>query len=385
MDIASDDAGHIAAVWNKFLGMGNHRAQISLRSPGGGFTPALSFSDASQFGTDPAVGIAGDGVATVVWRRRPARRSSSRSRASTARGGRAGDQTLSTAGENPRIAVAPNGVAVATWVEGNAVNAAVARQRRRRLHRPRRDLRSPGAIDIDHAVAIDADGDAVAAWVRDGDVETNRRPRGGTFLGVQPIPGGGTANSLELAMAPNGRATAIWALAARPLGGPHVRAHRLARLRQRQLEPRRPRLAGRSPRDLAVRGRRRRQHRDRRMARDRRGQRGRAGRRAALGRELPRLPPAVELDLGRLLRAGRRGARRRGRRDLGRPERRAVGDPGDAPRARPRRRVRRRVRRRARVAADGRSDARASSTPSSPSTARATRPPPGAASGRTRA
>ena len=84
MDIASDDAGHIAAVWNKFLGMGNHRAQISLRSPGGSFTPALSFSDASNVGTDPAVGIAGDGVATVVWHELAGASSSSRSRASTA-------------------------------------------------------------------------------------------------------------------------------------------------------------------------------------------------------------------------------------------------------------------------------------------------------------
>ncbi|MET0685328.1 MAG: PKD domain-containing protein [Solirubrobacteraceae bacterium] len=217
MDIASDDAGHIAAVWNKFLGMGNNRSQISLRSPGGPFTPALSFSDASNVGTDPAVGIAGDGVATVVWHEMTGASQLVKVARFDRAGGRAADQTLSTAGDNPRVAVAPNGVAVATWVEGNAINAAVRDSGGGAFI----DIGAISAtaatgIDIDHAVALDADGDGVAAWVRDGNVETNRRPRGGTFLGVQPIPGGGTANSLELAMAPNGRATAIWALATTP-------------------------------------------------------------------------------------------------------------------------------------------------------------------------
>ena len=215
MDIASDDAGHIATVWNKFLGMGNHRAQISLRSPGGSFTPALSFSDASNVGTDPAVGIAGDGVATVVWHEMAGASQLVKVARFDRAGGRAGDQTLSTTGEHPQVAVAPNGVAVVTWVEGTAVHAAV-RDGGGSAFSDLGAISLTGTIDSTHDVAIDADGDAVAAWVRDGNVETNRRPRGGTFLGVQPIPGGGTANSLQLAMAPNGRATAIWALATVP-------------------------------------------------------------------------------------------------------------------------------------------------------------------------
>src|SRR5688572_26393062 len=125
LDIASDDAGHIAAVWNKFLGAGNHRAQISLRSPGGSFTPALSFSEASGVVTDPAVGTAGDGVATIVWHEMAGASQLVKVTRFDRAGGRAGDQTLSIAGENPRVAVAPNGVAIATWIEGNAVNAAV--------------------------------------------------------------------------------------------------------------------------------------------------------------------------------------------------------------------------------------------------------------------
>jgi hypothetical protein len=214
-EIASDDAGHVAAVWSKLLGPGNYRAQISLRSPGSGFTPALSISGATTVQADPAVGIDGDGVATVAWHEMSGASQLVKVARFDRAGGRAGDQTLSTAGENPRVAVAPNGVAVVTWTEGTAVHAAL-RDSGGGAFTDVGAISLTGTIESDHAVAVDADGDAVAAWVRGGIVETNRRARGGGFLGVQPIPGGGTANSLQLAMAPSGRATAIWALATTP-------------------------------------------------------------------------------------------------------------------------------------------------------------------------
>ena len=216
-EIASDDAGHVAAVWMKQTGMAplEYRTQLSLRSPGGGFTPAVNLSSASDQYTEPDVGVDGGGTATVAWSETTGATSSIKVARIDAAGSRSGDQTLSSAGRDPRIAVAVNGAAVVTWKEGNAIHAATRADGGSAFINAGA-ISATGMLEIDHAVEMDAAGNAIAAWVRGGAVETNPRPAGAGFLGVQPIPGGGTARALHLAMAPNGRATAIWELASLP-------------------------------------------------------------------------------------------------------------------------------------------------------------------------
>src|SRR5215217_7968096 len=67
--IASDAAGHLAAAWMKQTGSAplQYTARLALRSPGGGFGPAINVSQASEDTTAVDVAVDRAGTATVVW------------------------------------------------------------------------------------------------------------------------------------------------------------------------------------------------------------------------------------------------------------------------------------------------------------------------------
>ena len=221
--IASDAAGHLAAVWMKQTSSGplGYRAQLSVRSPGGSFSPVINVSPESEQTLSPDVGIDGSGTATVAWDETIGGVREIKVMRVSPAGEKSGVETLSTNAQgDPRVAVNADGIAVITWRESSAVHAAL----RLGATQSFTDVgpisgTAATAIDTDHDVVINAAGDAVAAWVRDGNVESNRRPAGGSFSApgdATPIAGGGNANNLVLAMAPSGQATAMWARAVVP-------------------------------------------------------------------------------------------------------------------------------------------------------------------------
>ena len=225
--IASDAAGHLAAVWMKQTGSAplRYTAQLALRSPGGGFGPVINISQASEQYTAVDVAVDGTGTATVVWDETIGGVTEVKAMRVTVDGVKNGAQTLAAAGDEPRVAVNANGVAVATWRESSQVHAAV----RGAASDPFTDVgaisgTASTAIAQIHDVAIDPAGNAVAVWIRDDTkVEANRRPAGGSFAApaaADTLENAGDANNLVLAIAPGGQATAMWT---RPLPTSQIR------------------------------------------------------------------------------------------------------------------------------------------------------------------
>ena len=211
--IAGDDAGHVAALWlrdDAAMGVTYH-VDYSLRSPGGGFTPAKQLSAAGASAESPAAAMDASGTATMAWIEDGALKVARVG----ADGGVSPVQTVVGAGASEsRVAVAPNGAAVLVWHEGGRVRAAT---------RPNGGADFTGSAPVSAAggmlsdpfsthVAVDDAGDAVVIWARDDVIEANARPAGGSFepAGTPVSTPGEIANNAVLAMSPAGHATALW-------------------------------------------------------------------------------------------------------------------------------------------------------------------------------
>ncbi len=211
--IASDDAGHVVAAWlrdDTAPGV-TYSVDVSLRSPGGGFTPAATLSPAGVGADPPSVGIDASGTATVVWAEAD---TSVKAIRIAPDGTRSAIETVAAgAADAPRVAVAPSGAAVLVWVDGGQVVAGTRAGPAGEFSAGTPISAAGGVSPESLRVAIDAAGDAVAAWRRADTVEANRRPAGGAFdppAGASTLSGNGATGSLALALAPDGRATALW-------------------------------------------------------------------------------------------------------------------------------------------------------------------------------
>ncbi len=216
-DIAGNDAGQSTAVWLKLDASAPgccYRVTIVQHSPGGGFSTPKPLSTAGLNADDPRIGIDAAGSATLVWSEYDGVINSIKA-VSVDPGGNLGVvQTLSTAATDaiaPRVAVSAGGTAVATWLEGGRIRAAV-RPAGASSFGSSDPISAAGTIDEVGDVAVDAAGDAIAAWVRNGVVEASRRPVGGSFQAVADAVSSASGTSeVVLAMTPSGRATAMWA------------------------------------------------------------------------------------------------------------------------------------------------------------------------------
>ena len=333
--IASDDAGHVVAAWlrdDTAPGV-TYSVDVSLRSPGGGFTPAATLSPAGVGADPPSVGIDASGTATVVWAE--------------------ADTSVKA------VRIAPDGTrsAVETVATGAGRRAARRRraERRRGAHLARR--RAGGGRDPRRR------GGRVLR--RHADLRRGRRQprepagrdrRGGRRRGGlapqqhgrgEPPPRrrrlrrarerqhavGQRRDRLARARARTGRARH------RPVGvhrpdHPDGEPHDRAELRRRHVERRHAGVAAGLDRAVAVARARRAEHRDRGVARPGPDELARrAGGHPALGRLVHELPAAVGRR-DRLRVAGRRRARRRRGRDLDRAQRRATRRAGGPARIR---------------------------------------------------
>jgi hypothetical protein len=214
--VGSDNAGHVAGVWQRLTGA-QGRIDYSLRSPGGGFTAAKTLSTGGVHALDPAVDVDAGGTATVAWSEPDGIKVTRVAADGTA----AAVETLGGAGAaQPQVAVAPNGAAVLAWEDGGGtVIAAASRAAGAATFVGAGTISPAGTIGSNSPrVAIDANGNALVAWIDAGNgtneaVRANRRPAGGNFAGTAEIvlaPQAGDLFDLALAMAPDGRATTMW-------------------------------------------------------------------------------------------------------------------------------------------------------------------------------
>jgi hypothetical protein len=200
----------------------NTRVQAIRRSASGALSAVKTLSAAGQDTVDPvAVGVDDNGNAVIAW----ARYDGGANRIQAVRwatGGSIGSvQTLSASGSNalePAVAVDPDGNAVVVWSRSDGANLRIQAIRRAAGGNLSsvKNLSTSGRDAHAARVGIDAQGNAIVAWLRsDGSnerVQVRRRSRGGTLSAVQTLSAAGqSAVTPSLAVDASGRAVVVWA------------------------------------------------------------------------------------------------------------------------------------------------------------------------------
>lgn len=171
--VAIDSQGNAVVVWSHPLST-TTVIQASIRPAGGTFGPPTDLSDAGRTAnTDADVAMAADGTAIAVWTWNNGTRT-----------------VVQSAVRPPGGAFPPAGTA--TTLSNTAQAASTAR------------------------VAMNARGDAAVVWTRSNGtnqiVQARVRPAGGAFAAAVDLSApGADASTPEVAIDPQGRATAVWA------------------------------------------------------------------------------------------------------------------------------------------------------------------------------
>jgi hypothetical protein len=181
-DVAVDDTGNALVVWSRG-GPTTSYIQARSRSVGGQLGPIQTIANGAV--SRPAVAVNADGDAVIVWRRIVSGNEIIQGRTRSAAGVLGAVRTFSTPGDDtsePRVEIDDSGNALVVWSHDEGANF---RAKSRTLLntgvlRPVQLLSAAGQDAFLPAVALDADGDAVATWMRsDGNVlrvETARGP-----------------------------------------------------------------------------------------------------------------------------------------------------------------------------------------------------------------
>jgi len=216
--IAIAPDGTATAIWSRSNGS-NEIIQAATRPPGGSFGAAVDLSATGQNAFDPQVAIAPDGTATAIWSRSNGSNEIIQAATRPPGGSFGAAVDLSATGQNafgPQIAIAPDGVATAVWVRLGATNIIQA------ATRPPGgsfgaavNLSAAGQDAFDPQIAIAPDGTATAVWRRFNGtneiIQAATRPPGGSFgAAVNLSAAGQNAFQPQIAFAPDGTATAIW-------------------------------------------------------------------------------------------------------------------------------------------------------------------------------
>lgn len=119
MDVAGAPDGTVVVTWMHLENGVSSSIQASIRRPNGAFSAPVTISDPDVYSTDPQVGIAHNGVATIVYegddgsQHRPVAVTLHRDGTSSAPTNLADEF-----GTNVAVAVTPNGRATAAWTGG---------------------------------------------------------------------------------------------------------------------------------------------------------------------------------------------------------------------------------------------------------------------------
>ena len=221
VDVAPD--GEATVVWKRFDGF-HYLAQVRRIAPDGSSDAASQrLSESGQDAVEPAVAVADDGTATVVWSRFDGSDSIVQARRVGPDGTLAATTAnLSAVGESaiqPRVGIGPGGEATVVWNRFDGANWIIQGQRLGTGGAPAGGVLNLSATTRSAAepqLAVGANGVATAVWGRwDGGsfvVQARRLDAGGNLLAgpVQLSAGGRDAADPRVAAGPGGGATVLW-------------------------------------------------------------------------------------------------------------------------------------------------------------------------------
>ena len=247
--IAVDGRGNAVAVWLRSSGSsGRSFVESATRPAGGSWQAPTQVSQVGSGESEPHVGIDGQGNAVAVWQRTDAGGTVVQSAFRSASGGRWGAPVdigrLSAASKNlavPRVAVNARGDAAAVWTNVTVGNMGVVEGAIRPAGgawQTAAALSQNGGQSFTSEVAISPQGDATAVWLD----YTNRRiqaavhpARGDGWEAPEDISARGeNVGSADVAVDARGNATAAWSafqtvrVAVRPAGDDWQRPEKIA-------------------------------------------------------------------------------------------------------------------------------------------------------------
>jgi hypothetical protein len=225
-DLGVDAAGDATVVWSAGPDYRHQVVQSAFRPAGGSFGAPADLTAPGTVGPrSPRIAVDARGDAVAMWL---ADEDSGRTlrvsfRAAGASFGAPQDLFTATGAENIDnfyfdVAMAPNGAAVAVWTGSTDVWAAY-RPRDGGFGKPElltHAVATPAVpfpyVDAAH-VAIDASGDAVAAWWNSGRIEAAFRPSGGTWQPTRTVAEAADCCGFGrpvVALDGKGNAVAVW-------------------------------------------------------------------------------------------------------------------------------------------------------------------------------
>ncbi len=199
LQLAVDTTGDAVMVWQRSDGA-TVRIEARTRSAAGVLSPVRTLSAAGQGASDPGLDVDVDGDAVFVWKLFDGGRASFRveTRALSAAGVLSSVQTVTPAGDFPRVGVDDDGDAVFVWLSSDGSNLR-ARTRGRSgtgTLSPVGTLSLGGQDAAEPQIAVDPSGDAVFAWTRfDGAnvrIEARARSASGVLSRLQRVSPPGT-------------------------------------------------------------------------------------------------------------------------------------------------------------------------------------------------
>jgi tripartite motif-containing protein 71 len=215
--VAVDPDGDAVFAWTH---PDDWRIKTRARSAEGALSGAQAISAAGQIATEPQVAVDADGNAVFAWTRADGANSRIYARARTAAGTLSAVQTLSAAGQDafdPQVAVDADGDAVFAWVRSDGANRRIQARARSAdgALSGVQTVSAAGQDAFEPEVAVTPDGDAVFSWERsDGSnwrIQTRGRTAAGALSGVQTLSAAGLHGSDgHVAVDADGNAVFAW-------------------------------------------------------------------------------------------------------------------------------------------------------------------------------
>jgi hypothetical protein len=214
--VVLDAAGDAFATWTLETSSEAYVIEAAVRPAGGGWQAPVVVSDPSRSSDRPAIAVDPAGDAVIVWQGLGSGSELIGAAVHPAGGGWQAPETISAGGleaSEPAVAISSGGEATAVWQSSNGANRTILAS----SHPAGRSWSGPVAIssggnEANPAIAVNAAGGAVSAWVANGnDIAGAARRVGSAWSGpsyVEYTEWQPTAPRVALDMV--GDAVALW-------------------------------------------------------------------------------------------------------------------------------------------------------------------------------
>ncbi len=226
-EVAVAPDGTTTVVWSRDAGSGFIVEARTRPAGAGDYGPVQDLSDGVEGAVEARVAVARDGATTVVWKRTLTGARGNLVQARTRPAGASAfgaTQDLSevvSSGLTPQLAVAPDGTTTVVWTLSDHPRVVVQARTRpagASAYGATRDLSVGGE---NPSVAVGTDGTTAVVWQQTDPadsrivVQSALRPAGsGDFEAGQTIGTTDSQSTVDVAVAPDGAVTAVWAVAA---------------------------------------------------------------------------------------------------------------------------------------------------------------------------